>query len=75
MSAMMAGLLLMGFLATEVVVTAASDHIAQALVRPAIGDAVYAGPSIPQPEEPDYTALTESDLLRLAAGHTPKDQP
>lgn len=69
MSAMMTGLLLMGFLATEVVVVATSDHIAQALVRPTIGDAVYAGPPVAHPEEPDSTKLSETELLRLAAGY------
>ncbi len=70
-SVLVTSLLLAGFLASEVVIVATSDHIAQALVRPAIGDAVYSGPPLAHLDEPDYSAISETDLLRLATGQPP----
>lgn len=72
MNSMLTGLLLLGFLATEVIVVAASDHVAETLVLPSLGDAVMSGPPILHPEEADYSGLSESELLRLAAGQDTK---
>ena len=68
MSAMMTGLFLLGLFATEAAVVAVSDHVAQVLVRPSVGDAVMAGPPVRLPDELDYSGFTDTDLLRVAAG-------